>query len=223
MNAFKIQLFRSDPHLARHNSPSRELLPLTLTWTSDTALSASFTYWDHNVWMTKTRMLIVPGWYKVKIGYCHDSGANGKNTSCEGHTMISYNIKASNRGSEYIDHLVTMAPANGWDTFGRKWTVSSWSWWVWIRKNRQSKHLGNFDKGQIEMACDDPDDWVRESPKWQVVWGVLCMQWLVPTKSSPRKDTQWISDMGAQGSLMSVGSKVIPQKSYCRTNCWKSS
>lgn len=46
---------------------------------------------------------------------------------------------------------------------------------------------------------------------YHLLRSVLSMQWLLPTKSDPRKDDQWTSDrvMGAQASLIIVTLKEI--------------
>ena len=53
------------------------------------------------------------------------------------------------------------------------------------------------------------DNWVRASPKLQLLWGVPGLQWSVSIKSGPRKEQWWTGDrvMGGQGSLMHVGSE----------------
>ena len=52
-----------------------------------------------------------------------------------------------------------------------------------------------------------PDDWVRASPKLQLLWGVPGLQWSVSIKRGPRKEQWWsgIRVMGDQGSFMHVG------------------
>lgn len=46
------------------------------------------------------------------------------------------------------------------------------------------------------------DNWVRASPKWQILPGFPSIQWLVCTKRGQRKDNRWTGDrvMGSQDS-----------------------
>ena len=53
-------------------------------------------------------------------------------------TPISPTLKPLTRDVNNIDYLGIMAHVKGWDILCSKWTISSWSWCVGIRKNMQA-------------------------------------------------------------------------------------
>ena len=84
-----------------------------------------------------------------------------------------------------IDYIVTVAPVKGCDILGSKWRVIFGISCVGSRK------YGEGEKIWVTMTRAKwcwLDNWVRASPKWQVLWGVSGMPWSVPTKSGARKD-----------------------------------
>lgn len=69
------------------------------------------------------------------------------------------------------------------------------------------------------------DNWVRASPKWQILPGFSSIQWLVCTKRGQRKDNQWTGDrvMGSEDSsvclVMSADDVCTIEKEVTETEC----
>ena len=75
------------------------------------------------------------------------------------------------------DYLVIMAFVSLWDILGIKVKLLSSKLLCWkAGKMGKRKDLRDFEKCQIVML----DDWVRASPKLQLLWGVPGLQWSVP-------------------------------------------